>query len=223
MKPQLTHEQLKKILPSCKDPMLWANLLNEYLPKYNINTPERVACFIAQCGHESGHFNRLVENLNYSSDGLLKTFPKYFKTKAEADKYARKPEMIANKVYANRLGNGDEASGDGWKYRGRGFIQCTGRANYEKFDKWFNDDKVFIAFPEKLEKPDFAILSAIWYWTTNDLNLICDKDNIWATLWKGKKVNKFEWLTIKINGALHGYDSRLEIYERAKKVLIEQN
>lgn len=111
-------ERLKKILPECREPEKWAAVLNEELPKYGINTRARIAAFLGQVGHESAHLNVLVENLNYSADGLRRVFPMYFPTDALAKEYARRPAAIASRVYANRMGNGDEKSGDGWRYRG---------------------------------------------------------------------------------------------------------
>ena len=111
----------------------WCDVLNNLLPKYDIDTPQRIAAFIAQCSHESANFTTLSENLNYGVTGLARTWPKRFTTAELMNKYARQPEMIANFVYANRLGNGDESSGDGWKYRGRGLIQLTGKENYQHF------------------------------------------------------------------------------------------
>jgi putative chitinase len=133
---ELTKEQLKKLLP--KNPYIdyWYNALSQLLPDYEINTPQRIAAFIAQCAHESGNFMVLQENLNYRPPTLRKIFPKYFPTDAMAADYCSRPnkqEAIANKVYANRMGNGDEASGDGYRYRGRGLIQLTGKDNYTFF------------------------------------------------------------------------------------------
>ena len=125
----LTEDVTKQLLPKVKNLEDWHEQLLEVLPQYEIDTPNRVAAFIAQCGHESAGFTVLQENLNYSADGLKKIFGKYFPTAELAKQYARKPEMIANRVYGNRMGNGDEDSGDGYKYRGRGIIQITGKNN----------------------------------------------------------------------------------------------
>ena len=125
----ITLEQLQKLGISAD----WCDVLNVLMPKYDIDSPQRIAAFIAQCSHESGYFEKLIENLNYGAKGLVMTWPKRFTTAELANKYARQPEEIANFVYSNRLGNGDESSGDGWKYRGRGIIQLTGKYNYQKF------------------------------------------------------------------------------------------
>ena len=131
--------------------------------------------FLAQIAHESGGFNFVIENLNYSAKGLVGTFKKYFPTEEFAKQYERKPEKIANRVYANRMKNGDEASGDGFKFRGRGLIQLTGRDNYTKFAEALDlDIDSTIAY---LETPNGAVASAGWFWDNNKLNSYCDKDD----------------------------------------------
>ena len=159
----------------------------------------RAAHFFAQCAHESGGFKTFNENLNYDAQGLLGIFKKYFPDAATAAKYERKPEMIANKVYASRMGNGDEKSGDGWKYRGRGAIQLTGKSNYEAFAKYQGD-------PEILSNPDvvatkYAFESAMFFFETNKLWAICDKGVNDAAILE---------LTKRINGGTHGLDDRKE-------------
>ena len=129
----LTLDQLKQMVKGIPYAEEWHEALDQLLPDYEIDTPQRVAAFIAQCAHESGNFRFLRENLNYSAKGLMTTFKKYFPTEALATQYQRQPERIANRVYANRMGNGDEASGDGWRYCGRGLIQLTGKDNYTFF------------------------------------------------------------------------------------------
>ena len=146
------------------------------LPRYEINTVDRVAAFLAQCGHESVDFTTLQENLNYGAKGLLNTFGKYFHSHEHAEQYERQPEMIANLVYANRMGNGDEASGEGWLYRGRGAIQLTGRANYQAFAnsiQYSLEDTV--TYTETLQG---AIESAAWFWWKHNLNKLADDRNI---------------------------------------------
>jgi putative chitinase len=139
--------------------------------KFQINTPLRLAHFLAQCGHESGGFRVTQENLNYSAKGLMGIFKKYFPTEAIANAYQRNPQKIANKVYANRMSNGDEASGDGFKFRGRGYIQLTGRANYTEFGKSIGED---IASNPDIVSGKHALLSAAWFWSKNGLNKMAD-------------------------------------------------
>ena len=168
---ELKKEQLKQLLP--KNPYIdnWYGALSQLLPDYEINTPQRIAAFIAQCAHESGEFTTLKENLNYRAVTLRKIFPKYFPTDEIANHYASLPnkqEAIANKVYANRMGNGDEASGDGFRYCGRGLIQLTGKDNYT----WFaasigiTPDEA----SEYLQTFEGAAQSACWFWESNNLN-----------------------------------------------------
>lgn len=144
------------------------------LKKWEINTPLRVAHFMAQIDHESG-LKPISENLNYSAEGLLKTFNKYF-TSSQAKIYARQPEKIANRVYGNRMGNGDEASGDGWKYRGRGFLQITGKNNYIKLREDTGVD--YVNNPDLLLTEADSMISACWYWKTNNINRFADKDDL---------------------------------------------
>lgn len=187
----------KNIFPNNKNPKIWVPLLNELLPKYGINTNIRIAAFMSQCGHESSEFNRLIENLNYSRDGLLKVFPRYFNS-SNVDNYARKPEKIANRVYASRMGNGSEISGDGWKYRGRGILQITGKTNYQNFASWIGDTNIILN-PDLLITPKYALLSALWFWSTNNLNKIADTRDI-------------KLLTKRINGGYNGLEHRTQLY-----------
>lgn len=178
--------------------------LNQTLEHYEINTAQRVAGFLAQTGHESGGYQFLKENLNYSAQGLNKTFKKYFPTEAEAKPYERKPEKIANRVYANRMGNGNEASGDGWKFCGRGLIQLTGKVNYTKFAASLGIDiDECVAY---METHAGAVASAGWFWDCNKLNQYCDK-------------NDFITLTKRINGGTLGIEDRKKHYEAALKIL----
>ena len=158
----------------------------------------RISGFIAQVAHESGGFNAVKENLNYSAAGLQSVFKKYFPTAELAAQYERKPEMIANLVYASRMGNGDAASGDGFKFRGRGLIQLTGKDNYTKFAASVNKtiDETIVY----LETPEGAVASACWFWSVNKLNDICDKDD-------------FVGLTKKINGGIIGLEDRQHHYK----------
>jgi putative chitinase len=191
-------QKFKKLFPSCAESDKFCNLLDNLLPAAGINTKERVNMFLAQCGHESAGFSRFTEGLNYSAKGLRATFPKYFPDDATAVKYARQKEKIANKVYANRMGNSPESSGDGWKYRGRGMIMITGKDNYIAFSKDMNIDAV--------NNPDLlaidlsvAIKSAIWFWNKNNLNRYADAKDILGA-------------TKKINGGTNGLEDRKKHY-----------
>ena len=187
--------------------------IEQYCEKYEINTVERISHFLAQVNYESGYMNYIVENLNYSSKQLLKVFPKYFKTIDEAKEFEYKGEKIANKVYANRMGNSSEASGDGWKYRGRGLIQLTGKNNYLKFSKWYNDSKIFVDSPDLLLQPQFAVLSAFFYWDIKNLNsYIVDNENAY---------NVCKALTKKINGAYNGLEERFKLYKKIRELYNE--
>jgi len=196
---------LAKILPNCNDPSYWGIALDENLPIFDINTAPRIAAFIAQTGHESAEYNILSESLNYSKDTLLRVFKKYFPNPEVATMYARKPQCIANRVYANRMGNGPEESGDGWKYRGRGILQVTGKQNYIECSSYLFDNLILLDYPDLLLEPKYAIQSACWYWSANNLNPIADAGD-------------FELLTRRINGGLNGLEHRVEIYERALRV-----
>lgn len=173
--------------------------------KFNINTPLRQAAFLAQCAHESGSFTATVENLNYSKEALVKVWPKHFASVAFATAYHRQPEKIANRAYRDRMGNGDEASGDGWRYRGRGFIQLTGKNNYAAYGKAIGVDTV--KQPELIEQPLHIVMSAGWFWNTNSLNSLADKEDTLG-------------ITKRINGGTHGLEDRKSKYETARKVLV---
>lgn len=203
----ITLDLLQAICPKTKSSVLegYVEPLNTVCEYYEMfENPKRAAAFLAQIAHESGGFNFIKENLNYSAEGLRKIFPKYFPTIELAQQYARQPEKIANRVYANRMRNGDEASGDGFKFRGRGLIQLTGRDNYTKFslalDMNLNDT---IAY---LETPNGAVASAGWFWDNNKLNNYCDSDD-------------FIGLTKRINGGTIGLQDRVHHYEIALNAL----
>jgi putative chitinase len=169
--------------------------------KFQINTPLRLAHFLAQCGHESGGFKATSENLNYSAKGLVGTFKKYFPTEAAALPYERKPEKIANKVYASRMANGSEASGDGYKFRGRGYIQLTGKDNYTQFGKAIGEDV--------LSNPDIvsgkhALLSAAWFWSKNGLNNLSDGGSTDAVV---------TTITKRVNGGTIGLADRIKHFK----------
>ena len=155
----------------------WTDALNKAMDKFSINTPERQAAFLSQLGHETAGLGILEENLNYSMEGLLKVFPKYFSSRKAAEACARKPEVIANLVYSGRMGNGDTASGDGWKYRGRGPIQLTGKTNYREAGRALGID--LVSSPERVVDPDVGSLVAAWFWSCSNLNKYADrKDNV---------------------------------------------
>jgi putative chitinase len=177
--------------------------LNQTLSKYQINTKQRISCFLAQAGHESGGFNYFKENLNYSAAGLLATFPSHFNN-VTAGQYARQPEKIANRVYANRNGNGDEASGDGWKYRGTGYIQLTGKHNQVSFinSLQMNVDSGILYLNTYIG----AMMSAGWFWNNNNCNTLADANN-------------FTQVTQVINGGQNGAADRLALYNKALSVL----
>ena len=189
-------EALSKKLP--------ANVMDEIpliMEKFGIDNPLKLSHFLSQCAHESGNFKFLNENLNYSADGLRKIFPKYFPTIEVANKYARQPEKIANKVYGGRMGNGDEASGDGYRFRGRGFIQLTGKDNYAAFDKFVDDD--IMANPD-LVSTKYPLTSAAFFFHKNKLWDICDK---------GHGDDIVLAVTKRVNGGTHGLADRQEKFD----------
>ena len=203
---ELTLDQLKQLLP--KNPYVehWHEALKQLLPDYEINTPQRIAAFIAQCAHESGGFMVLKENLNYRAESLVKLFGKYFYLPT-AQRYCSLPnkqEAIANRIYANRMGNGPEESGDGYRYCGRGLIQLTGKNNYQAFA-----DSLEIT-PEEateyLRTFEGAAQSACWFWETNNLNQFADRGDILM-------------LTKRINGGTIGLEDRIKHYNHALHVL----
>jgi putative chitinase len=201
---ELTLDQLKQLLP--KNPYVdhWHHALSQLLPDYEINTPERIAAFVAQCSHESGGFVALKENLNYRAVTLRKIFPKYFPTDELANAFAGKPEMIANRVYASRMGNGDEASGDGFRYCGRGLIQLTGKSNYQAFADSLEMNVEDV--PDYLSTFEGAAQSACWFWESNNLNQWADKGDILT-------------LTKRINGGTIGLEDRIKHYDHAMHIL----
>jgi len=201
----LTLNQLKQMV---RNPYIdhWYEAIDQLLPDYDINTPQRVAAFVAQCAHESAEFVFIKENLNYRAASLMKTFGKYFPTQELAAQYANRPEKIANRVYANRMGNGDEASGDGYRFCGRGLIQLTGRDNYTFFAGSL--DIAVEEASEYLATFEGAAQSACWFWEQNNLNRFADANDV-----KG--------LTRAINGGYIGLDDRISHTEHALHVLGE--
>jgi putative chitinase len=200
----LSKEQLAQLIPGNPYVDYWHSAMERCLPDYDINTPQRVAAFMAQCGHESGNFKFLKENLKYRAASLVKVWPRYFPNMDIANQYAGNEEKIANRAYANRMGNGPEASGDGWRFCGRGLIQLTGRNNYQSFADSIETDINDI--PAYLATFEGAVQSACWFWETNNLNK-------WADA--GDMLN----LTKRINGGTIGLDDRIKHYQHALHVL----
>ena len=201
----LTASQLEAICPRLKGKSSEVlSILLGAFEEVEINTPKRVACFLAQIAVESVELTAWVENLNYSAQGLMKTWPKRFPTIEIANQFARQPEKIANSVYANRMGNGDPTSGDGWRYRGRGPMQLTGKDRYEQFGKIMGID--LIGNPDLLLDKKAGILSATLYWKDRGLNAWVDKDD-------------FKKVTFLINGGYNGLEHRKKYWETAKRVL----
>jgi putative chitinase len=201
---ELTQDQLKQIIPKNQYVSYWYTALEQLLPQYEINTPDRIAAFLAQCAHESGGFVFIKENLNYRWQSLRKVFPKYFPTDALAQQYEKKPEKIANRVYANRMGNGPEESGDGYKFCGRGLIQVTGRENYSWFAASLQISPEEAS--EYMETFEGAAQSACWFWESNNLNQWADKRDILT-------------LTKRINGGTIGLEDRKKHYEHCLHIL----
>jgi len=172
--------------------------LPQTIEKFELNTPLRLAHFLGQAAHESGNFKVTTENLNYSADRLLVVFPKYFHSLTEAKQYDHNKEKIANKIYSNRMGNGDEHSGDGFKYKGGGYIQLTGKANYEAFGQAINED--IVSNPEKVSG-EYALLSAAWFFHKNKLHIVADGGSGNDVVTKITKV---------INGGTNGLDERIK-------------
>jgi putative chitinase len=200
---EITKEQLTQLIPGNPYVDHWYDALSKLLPDYEINTPNRIAAFIAQCAHESANFTALHENLNYTAASLTRVWPSRFPA-GIAEQYAHKPEAIANRAYCSRMGNGDEASGDGWRYCGRGLIQLTGKDNYTAFA-----DSIGIT-PEEVsdyvQTFEGAAQSACWFWESNNLNQYADSGDI-------------ETMTKRINGGTLGLAERKKHYEHAKHVL----
>lgn len=203
---EFTKQQLQEIIG--KNPYIdyWHAAICDICPEYEINTPKRLAAWLAQCSHESGGFKFLKENLNYRAESLMKTWPRYFPTMEIARQYANKQEKIANRAYANRMGNSDEASGDGWRYLGRGLIQLTGKENYT----WFaaSIESPVEDMPEYLQTFEGAVQSACWFWENNNLNKEADAGDI-------------RTMTKKINGGYIGLEDRMKHYNHALHVLGE--
>jgi len=200
----LSQEQLAQLIPGNPYVDHWHEALSLCCPDYDINTPRRVAAFIAQCAHESGGFKFLKENLNYKAASLMKVWPRYFPNMEIAQQYANKQDKIANRAYGGRMGNGPEESGDGWKFCGRGLIQLTGRNNYQSFAD--SIETPVDEIPAYLQTFEGAVQSACWFWETNKLNQWADSGDILT-------------LTKRINGGTLGLADRQKHYEHALHVL----
>lgn len=201
----LTKDHIIALLHGNPEAAAWADAALEILPKYEINTPNRIAGFFAQTGHESMNFSVLSENLSYRAETLEKLFSKYFsKAGRNAADYAKQPEKIANVIYASRMGNGDTASGDGYRFRGRGVIQLTGRDNYTAFGKTINMSPEQVI--DYVQTKKGALESACWYWNSRKINIACDEGDI-------VKMTKL------VNGGTIGLEDRRKHYEQALAVL----
>jgi len=204
----LTVDQLRNLLHNNPDYVNWYNALIKVLPDYQIDTPPRLAAFISQCAHESADFTAVQENLNYKAESLMRTWPSHFPTMEIANQYAHNQEMIANRAYANRMGNGNEASGDGWRFCGRGLIQLTGRSNYQDFADSLSmsiDD-----VPAYLGTYECAVQSACFFWENNNLNTLADSQDI-------------KQITRVINGGELGLQDRMNRYDEAYNILFYGN
>jgi putative chitinase len=199
-----TKEKLAQIIPGNPNLDHWYESLCEILPDYDINTVQRVSAFLAQCAHESGGFRAIKENLNYKAESLCKVWPRYFPSIDVARQYAQQPEKIANRAYANRMGNGTEESGDGWKFCGRGLIQLTGKDNYSRYAA--STEQTLDEASEHLTTFEGCVQSAAWFWEANNLNQFADSGDILT-------------MTKRINGGTLGLEDRQKHYAHAIQVL----
>jgi putative chitinase len=204
-------EQLRVAIPGARaeDLTTYVAVLDEAMERFEINARGRIAAFLAQVAHESGDFRHTSENLNYSWQALRQTWPSRFTTDAFAQGYHRQPEKIANYVYASRNGNGDEASGDGWRFRGRGLIQLTGRANYLAYAVAVAEPSIE-SDPDQVALPRHAALSAAWFWSSHGLNALADV---------GDEAS-FNEISHRINGGWHGKEDRLKRWAAARAILV---
>jgi len=203
---EFTADQVRALVPRALGGSdAWYESMVEALPQYEISTIQRVAAFVAQCAHESGGFSMLEENLNYKAATLTKLWPQRYPA-GIAERYAGNPQAIANKSYGGRMGNGAEETGDGWKYRGRGLLQLTGKDNYRACSQALFQDETLLEDPDLLLDPYYAIHSACWFWARNKLNQFADANDIMT-------------LTKKINGGTIGLEDRIKHYNHAIEVL----
>lgn len=207
----LTADTLKKVFPRCPTPDVWAKALQAACDKFEINTRLRLCSFLAQIGHESDQFTTLVESLKYTAPRLMKVWPKRFPDLASATPYAMNEQKLGNFVYANRNGNGDTASGDGFRYRGRGLIQLTGRSNYQEAGKAIGVD--LVKKPDLLTQPAYAALSAGWYWQSRGLNALADDQT------GDDDLEDFRKITCRINGGYVGVQERFALFKQIRALL----
>ena len=205
-----TQAKLQECLP--RNPHIdgWYPLLADVLPKFEINTIQRVAAFLAQCAHESAEFTTLHENLNYKAETLHKVWPKYFPDEATCNQYAHNQEMIANRAYANRMGNGPEESGDGFRYCGRGLIQLTGKSNYQQCSRDLYQDDRLLEHSTWFETPEGALWGACWFWHKNNLNPLADQEDL-------------DTMTRRINGGTLGIEDRQSRYTAYCDILADDS
>ena len=199
-----TQDQLAQIISGNPNVAMWYAAITAVIDKYQINTPNRLAGFLAQCAHESAMFTVIRENLNYRAESLLRVFPSHFSSIEEAQQYEHQQDKIANRIYANRMGNGPEESGDGWAFSGRGLIQLTGKDNYSRFASSIG--MTLADTIQHLTTFEGAADSAGWFWATHNLNETCDNDDI-------------ETMTRRINGGTIGLNERAQLYALAKQIL----
>lgn len=211
----ITEDKLLSVIgaafPMCKNKEAWASAIIPALDKYKINTAPRIASFLGQIAHESGQFNTLQENLYYTAPRLMKVWPKRFPDLATAQRYEKNAPKLGNYVYANRIGNGPESSGDGFRYRGRGLIQLTGRSNYLSASSNIGID--LLNDPDKLLEPRYAALSAAWFWASHGLNELADDET------DDNDLEDFTAITKIINGGTAGLHERLKLTRAAEMVL----
>jgi putative chitinase len=210
--PMVSADLIRAVCPRCVSPQQWADALNLALERYEITTKARVSSFLAQTAFESSQFNRLIENLSYKTpQRLMSVWPKRFPTEASAMPYVGNEEKLANFVYANRLGNGDADSGDGFRYRGRGIIQMTGRTNYEVAGMELGLD--LIADPDLLLQLPHAAMSATWFWRNHGLNALADDET------DDSDLEDFTEITKRINGGTVGLKDRLAMLNQVETML----
>ena len=207
---RLTEARLRALMPLCLAPADWVGPLTSAMTRFEINTPARIAAFLAQAAHESNQLRWLVERLDYSPKRLMAIWPRRFPTLEQAETYAHSPERLANFVYANRLGNGDAASGDGWRYRGRGIFQITGRGNYRRVGEALG--LPLEAEPQLLEQPEHAALSAAQFWHARGLNELADDRG------DDNDLTDFERICLLVSGGRIGLTARKAYWETAKAV-----